>query len=322
MTGPAVPSPRTLMLLCLGRGAVGLGAVAAVLLLGDFYFETPHSREPGLLEWMLLAGVLTLAAVQVIAIRTLVGHRGALVRGQLDATWTCAAVRTIVRTALLALVPLALGVNSLFHLPLPVPLLTLLGSLVVASLLLAHTHATWTYRHLPRWGPAVRALPAGAVSRVQTQQGALFLWFGVLTAAGLVLLAVTAVDVATKPSGTALPARLLGLLAAVAVVLVPLLLVRTMVVFGRAVGRTDAGAAVHLPTLDAISRMLGRVALLAAVAAVLVVAAALTASGDDGVLTVGLLIPLVLALGMAAVQAASNTLIALADPQAVDRPRR
>jgi hypothetical protein len=136
------------------------------------------------------------------------------------------------------------------------------------------------------------------------------------------MLAITAVDVATKPSETALPARLLGLLAAVAVTLVPLLLIRTMVVFGRAVGRVDGGAAVHLPTLDSTSRMLDRVALLAAIAAALVVAAALTASGDDAVLTVGLLIPLALALGMAAVQAASNTLIALADPKAFNQPRR
>jgi hypothetical protein len=103
---------------------------------------------------------------------------------------------------------------------------------------------------------------------------------------------------------------------------VPLLLVRTMVVFGRAVGRVDGGAAVHLPTLDSTSRMLDRVALGAAIAAALVVAAALTASGDDGVLAVGLLIPLALALGMATVQAASNALIALADPKAFNQPRR
>lgn len=142
--------------------------------------------------------------------------------------------------------------------------------------------------------------------------------FGLLTAVALVLLGVITITIATKPSETALPARLLGLLAAVAVVLVPLLLIRTMVVFGRAVGRVDGGAAVHLPTLDTTSRMLDRVAQFAAAAAALVVAAALTTSGDDGVLAVGLLIPLALALGMAAVQAASNTLIALADPKAVN----
>jgi hypothetical protein len=322
MTRSAVPSPRILVLLSIGHGAVGLGTAAAVLLLGDHYLDTPPTKGPGLLEWLLLAGLVLLAALQAVAVRTLIAHRGALVSGDLDAARTCAAVRTIARTALLALVPLALGVNSLVHLPLPVPLLTLLGSLVVASLLLDHAHAAWTYRHLPRWGPAVRALPAGAVPGAQAQQGALLLLFGLLTAVGLVLLGVTTIAIATKPSDAPLPARLLGLLAAAAVVLVPLLLIRTMVVFGRAVGRADGGAAVHLPTLDTTSRMLGRVAQLAAVAAALVVAAALTASGPDAVLAVGLLIPLALALGFAAVQATSNTQIALADPRSFNQPRR
>ena len=307
-------SPRTPVLLALGHVAVAIGTITFFVLLLAFYASTPLSRPPGSLEWLLLLGIIALGAAQIVAVARLLDHRRAFLRGDLSPTHLCAIMRRVGWTMGLALGLMVLGMNSLAQLTPPLPLIALLGALVLASLLLDHTHAGWTYQHLPRWGPPVRVLPAGSGTRIRSGQTVAPVFLVLLAAATFVILANT-VHTTEQTTDTPLAARLLGLLSAAAVTLLAVLLIRPVLGVGRAIHHDT----VHLPTLDAASRTMHRLGLLGALATVLTTAAISTPGAD--LLTAAPVIPLIVTVGATVSQLASNTCIHLADPRTLSRRR-
>jgi hypothetical protein len=324
MTRPA-RFARTPLLLAAGHVGVGVAAVAfcALLLAGDL---TRSPEQPATLDGLFIGAVSVLAAIQVVSIHRLARQRSAFIQGRLDAPTLCAGMRRVPWTAMGAHLPLLVGANAVVLSAPPAPLLALLCSAICASLLLDIAHGGWAYKHVCGRGPQVRALPPGGGARVRDAQVVVRAALVMLAAVGLVLGSRPVTHLADAAAGP-LPVRLLGLGSALAVIVLPLLLIRPVTAARRAIYAVDT---VHRPTLDTAARTLRRVGVLGMVPAGLVVTAVLSTPGGStaGVSTAGVvllaaapIIPLALTLGTAAQQLASYTCINLADPQTLTRRR-
>jgi hypothetical protein len=140
--------------------AAAVAALAVLLLLDDpgATALVPPRGAGALPAIMLGVGLAALGLAQVLSIRRLLDHQHALARhgprpGGLDDALVAAMFR-IGWPVALAQYPLLLGMLHIGFSPPSTPLLALLCLLPLASLLLDHAHAGWTYRHLDDHAPA------------------------------------------------------------------------------------------------------------------------------------------------------------------------
>jgi hypothetical protein len=317
--GP-VPSPRTPALLAVGHAALGVGTFALFfwLIIDQATHSTHEQRETQ--SSLFYTALICLAAGQVLAIRRLLEHRRALIRGHLDASTLSTGTRRIGWTVGLAYAPMVLGIQTLTQIPPSAPPLAVLCALVPASLLLDHAHAGWAYRFLDGNGPEVRLLPAGSAARVVNGQIGLVIGCLMLATVGLALVVRTF----TQTTETSTAARVLGLLSATTVTLLPLLLIRPVLGVRRAIGPVVHGGirydTAHLPALDAASRSMRHLGPLGVLATALT-AAAVAATPAAPLAAAGVAVPLVITLGILTLQLASNTCINVADPRVLNRHR-
>jgi hypothetical protein len=298
--------------LVLGHVAVAVAVVAleVLLLVDDAAGPIDPARDTSH-HTLFTFGLAAVLVGQVVSIRELLRHRREHLegRGHLEGRTLAAGMRRIALPTSFAFYPLLLGIPFLTLDPPPAPLLALLCALLPASLLLDHAHAGWTYRHLAGRAPGIQHLPAGNGTRLRRGRRRVAVLLALICAAALVLLVLTATQRVDTPG----PARLVELLSSAGVAMVALLFIRPVLGVRQAV----TGDVVHLATLDTAAAAMHRLGLAAALAAALVVAAVLN-TADSPWLAAAPIIPLVLALGTAALQQGSNTCLNLGDTQ----PRR
>lgn len=327
MTHPARRSPGTLTALTAAHLVVLVGAVVlAGLLMVDGLSDTTGGLLPGdgevavLAVGLLAASLGALAVGQVLSIRRLTTHSRAAAGGRLDESTLAAGVRRIGWPVALAFYPLVLGVAHLVLNPPPTTLLAALVAVVAASLLLDLGHAGWTCRRLPHT-TGTRLLPPGSRSRIHTGQNVTAALHVGLAVAGAALLVATALAEIDRPAAPPL-ATVVQMAAAFTAVLVPLRLIPPVRRVSAAITTTDHGAdVVDLSALDRAAHTFIRLRVLGSVAAALG-AAALLAAPADPALAAARAMPLLLALGSAALQLGSLTSINLADTARPVHPRR
>lgn len=315
---------RTLTVLAIGHAVV----IAGIVLLAVILVTAPPTPALGIplsrpardsfSPELFGIGLLAFAVGRVLAIGRLRTSARSLSPGGRSLDQFARHLRYAGWPSVLAIYPALLGMPLIFIAPPPPPRVALLVLLVTAALLLDHTHAAWTYRHLShlehhvghtRSDPDRQPLPPRWGSRVRNSQA-----FSLVLTAALVAACVPMFDLIRGDGQPTAPLpALVQIAAAIAVIIVSLLHIPVHLLLLSAV----LDDTVHLGALDRVAAASSGFAAVGVPAGALVSAALTTAVPTSYFATTGVVL-VTCSLMLGVLQMAGLSVLRMGDI----RPRR